>query len=79
MYKVLIVDDEPMIRAGLQTLIDWERYGFQVVGDAMNGREAMSKYAELAPHLMIIDIRMPVMDGLQVIEEIRKTDAFADF
>jgi two-component system response regulator YesN len=79
MYKVLIVDDEPMIRAGLQTLIDWERYGFQVVGDAMNGREAMSKYAELAPHLIIIDIRMPVMDGLQVIEEIRKTDAACRF
>ncbi len=79
MYRVLIVDDEPMIRAGLQTLIDWERYGFQVVGDAMNGREAMSKYAELGPHLMIIDIRMPVMDGLQVIEEIRKTDAVCRF
>ncbi|KQX51495.1 response regulator transcription factor [Paenibacillus sp. Root444D2] len=79
MYKVLIVDDEPMIRAGLQTLIDWEHYGFQVVGDAMNGREAMSKYAELGPHLIIIDIRMPVMDGLQVIEEIRKTDASCRF
>ncbi|MBD0384251.1 response regulator transcription factor [Paenibacillus sedimenti] len=79
MYKVLIVDDEPTIRAGLQTLIDWEHYGFKVVGDAMNGREALSKYDELAPHLIIIDIRMPVMDGLQVIEQIRATDTSCRF
>lgn len=79
MFSILIVDDEPMIRAGLQTLIDWEQYGFKIVGAAMNGKEAMSKYAELAPDLIIIDIRMPVMDGLQVIEEIRKTDSLCRF
>jgi two-component system response regulator YesN len=79
MYKVLIVDDEPAIRAGLKTLIDWERYGFVVAGDAMNGREAISKHRELAPDVIIIDIRMPGMDGLQAIEEIRKTDPVCRF
>lgn len=74
MHKVMIVDDEPMIRAGLTTLVDWEKHGFTVVGTAANGKEAVEKRQELKPDLILIDIRMPVMDGLQAIEEIRKTD-----
>ncbi|OBZ16560.1 hypothetical protein A7975_01140 [Bacillus sp. FJAT-26390] len=79
MHKVLIVDDEPMIREGLQTLVDWGKYGFAVVGAASNGREAVEKHAALGPDLILIDIRMPGMDGLQAIEEIRKTDAVCHF
>ncbi|TBL68313.1 response regulator transcription factor [Paenibacillus thalictri] len=74
MYKVLIVDDEPMIRQGLKAIIPWEEYGFTVVGDAKNGREALERHGELAPELLVVDIRMPGMDGLQLIEEIRKVD-----
>ena len=44
MYKVLITDDEPTIREGLRTLIDWEELGFQVVDTAANGKEALQKY-----------------------------------
>ncbi|WP_419872709.1 response regulator transcription factor [Candidatus Pristimantibacillus sp. PTI5] len=79
MHKILIVDDEPMIREGLQTLVDWNKYGFKVVGIASNGREAVEKHASLAPDLILIDIRMPGMDGLQAIEEIRKTDGICHF
>lgn len=79
MHKVLIVDDEPMIREGLQTLVDWSKYGFSVVGIASNGREAVEKHAALGPDLILIDIRMPGMDGLQAIEEIRKTDTVCHF
>ncbi|MGO4545662.1 response regulator [Paenibacillus sp. 2TAB23] len=79
MHKVLIVDDEPMIREGLQTLVDWNKYGFAVVGTASNGREAIEKHAALTPDLILIDIRMPGMDGLQAIEEIRKKDAICHF
>lgn len=75
----MIVDDEPMIREGLQTLVDWNKYGFTVVGIASNGREAVEKHAALAPDLILIDIRMPGMDGLQAIEEIRKTDSVCHF
>ncbi|WP_028611350.1 response regulator transcription factor [Paenibacillus harenae] len=75
MNKVLIVDDEPMIREGLTTLIDWEKHGFAVAGTAANGREAVEKHKELRPDLILIDIRMPGMDGLSAIEEVRKTDA----
>jgi two-component system response regulator YesN len=74
MNKVLIVDDEPMIRNGLTTLVDWERHGFAIVGTAANGKEAVEKHAELSPDLILIDIRMPGMDGLQAISEIRRTD-----
>ncbi|WP_164545696.1 response regulator transcription factor [Paenibacillus albus] len=74
MYKVLITDDEPMIREGLRTLIDWEELGFQVVDTAANGKEALQKYERYSPHLMIVDIRMPGMSGLEVIEKLRQSD-----
>lgn len=72
MYKVLIVDDEPSIRQGLRTLIDWSRFGFEVCGEAANGKEGLLQYAEYHPDLMLVDIRMPGMDGLDMIEEARK-------
>lgn len=75
MHKVMIVDDEPMIRQGLQTLIEWERLGFEIAGTAANGKEAIEQHAKLRPDLILIDIRMPVMDGLKAIEGIRQTDA----
>ncbi|WP_025678426.1 response regulator, partial [Paenibacillus massiliensis] len=71
MYRVLIVDDEPAIREGLTTLIDWEACGFQVADTAGNGREALEKLEKLAPRLVIMDIRMPGMSGLEVIRTIR--------
>lgn len=74
MHKVMIVDDEPMIRQGLQTLIDWERHGFEIAGTAANGKEAIEQHAVLKPDLILIDIRMPIMDGLKAIEAIRRTD-----
>ncbi|MBB3109547.1 two-component system response regulator YesN [Paenibacillus phyllosphaerae] len=75
MYKVLLVDDEPMIREGLRSLIDWEEFGYQVVDTAANGREALEKHEQLRPDLMIIDIRMPGMDGLTLIGHLREVNA----
>lgn len=72
MYKVLLVDDEPSIREGLKTLIDWHEHGFAVCGDAVNGKDGLRRCAELQPDLVLADIRMPGMDGLQMIEEIIK-------
>ncbi|WP_186327972.1 response regulator transcription factor [Paenibacillus xylanexedens] len=71
MYKVFLVDDEPSIREGLTTIIEWEKYGFQVIGTAASGREAITRFEELEPDLTIIDIRMPGMTGLDVIAEVR--------
>ena len=79
MYKVILVDDEKAIRQGLKAIIDWQRHGFEVIGEAGNGREALLRHQELKPDLMVMDVRMPGMDGLQVIEEIRKSDKECQF
>ncbi|WP_263559859.1 response regulator transcription factor [Paenibacillus polymyxa] len=71
MIKVVIVDDEPKLRQGLQTLIPWESLGFTVTATAANGKEALEVIQEKSPDVVIVDIRMPVMDGLQLIEHLR--------
>lgn len=74
MYKVLLVDDEKGIREGLRTLIPWEECGFEVAGTAANGREALELHAQHAPQLMLVDIRMPGMTGLELIAALREKD-----
>ena len=66
LYKILIVDDEEEIRLGVIKKIDWESYGFKVVGDAANGIEAWEKANILQPDIVMTDIRMPFMDGLEL-------------
>lgn len=74
MYKVLLVDDEPTIREGLSTLIPWDELGFQVVDTAANGQEALQKCEQIHPDLLIADIRMPGMSGLELIKSVRSTE-----
>lgn len=71
MYKVLIVDDERLIREGLRGLIDWEAQGFRVEAVASDGVEALELLGTLQPDLVIADIRMPRMDGLEFLETLR--------
>ena len=66
MYRALIVDDEDIIKIGLKTIIDWEQLGFEIVGTAEDGLEAIKKVEELSPDLIITDIIMPRMDGIAV-------------
>lgn len=79
MYKVLIVDDEPMIREGLRTLIPWTSYGFEIIDSASNGREALEKYHNHHFDLIIADIRMPEMSGITLVETIREHDKDVHF
>ncbi len=72
MLKAIIVDDELYIRKGLKMLIDWEREGILISGEASNGKQAISLVKELRPDIVITDIKMPVMGGLDFIEHIRK-------
>ncbi|MEK3881817.1 response regulator transcription factor [Paenibacillus sp. PL2-23] len=74
MIKVLIVDDEPKQREGLRAVIDWPSYGFTVMDTAANGNEALDKYKTIRPELVIADIRMPGMDGLQLAGQLRALD-----
>ncbi|MEK3887179.1 response regulator transcription factor [Bacillus sp. FSL K6-3431] len=71
MHSVVIVDDEPTILEGLKTLIPWNEQGFDVIAVAKNGVEGIQLYRQLTPDLMIVDIRMPQMDGLTMMKEIR--------
>lgn len=69
MYKVLIVDDEPLILDGLQYVIDWEEHGAEIVASASNGVEALRALEQSAIHIVVTDIKMPVMDGLELIRQ----------
>lgn len=72
MIKVLIVDDEYIMRQGLKYMIDWEQEGFTIVGEATNGNEALRMIEELQPHVVISDIVMPVLDGVDFSELVHK-------
>ncbi|MGE5630607.1 MAG: response regulator, partial [Caulobacteraceae bacterium] len=70
MYKLMIVDDETEILEGLKTIIDWEGNGITLCGEACNGIEALEFIHRLSPDIVIMDIRMPLLDGLELLERI---------
>jgi DNA-binding NarL/FixJ family response regulator len=69
LIRVLVVDDQTLVRAGFSMILSTEP-GIDVVGEAANGREAVALSKELAPDVIIMDIRMPVMDGIAATREI---------
>jgi two-component system response regulator YesN len=73
MYKVLLVDDERMILEGISSIVDWPSVDTQLVGTARNGIEAYAFVCEHAPDIIISDIRMPGMDGLQLVAKVKET------
>lgn len=68
-YKVLIVEDEEVIRKGLSFVMNWEKVGCAVVGEAADGEEGLEKIRTRKPDIVICDIRMPVMDGLEMLQK----------
>lgn len=72
METVLIADDEKNIREGIKCIIDWEELGFKVCGEAANGEEALKQIYELRPSLVLLDIKMPKLTGLEVVENARE-------
>ena len=66
--RVLLVDDEIMIREGFKHLFDWEAHDCQVIGEAADGMEAMNQIDALQPDIVIMDINIPIMNGLKVIQ-----------
>ncbi len=69
--RVLLVDDEIMIREGFRRLFDWEEHGCIVVGEAADGMEALAQIDALLPDIVIMDINIPIMNGLKVIQTSR--------
>lgn len=66
--RVLLVDDEIMIREGFKRLFDWEAHDCEVIGEASDGIEAVAQIDSLHPDIVIMDINIPIMNGLKVIE-----------
>ena len=73
MYSVFAVDDEPIVLEGIRSKIDWEGSSFTFAGEATDGEIALSMIHELKPDILITDIKMPFMDGLQLAEAIKRT------
>ncbi len=71
MYTVLIADDEVIIRRGLKKIINWEQLGYTIIAEASDGEEALSSIVKYNPDIVLMDIRMPLMDGLDVIQSAR--------
>ncbi|MEW4427816.1 MULTISPECIES: helix-turn-helix domain-containing protein [Paenibacillus] len=69
MYKLMIVDDELLMRVGIRSMLNWEEFDFCVIGEAGNGKEGLELAIEASPDLIITDIKMPIMDGLKLIKE----------
>jgi two-component system, NarL family, nitrate/nitrite response regulator NarL len=74
--RVLIVDDEPLFRQVLESLLDVEQ-GVEIVGKGANGKQAVKLAQELEPDVIVMDVSMPVMDGLEATREIRDQDPSA--
>jgi two-component system response regulator YesN len=70
LWKLLIADDEPKIRRGLANVLPWEEMGISLVGEAENGVQAVEMARHLQPDLLFVDINMPLMDGLAMIEQL---------
>ena len=73
MYSVFAVDDEPIVLEGIRSKIDWEGSGFTFAGEATDGEIALSMIHEIKPDILVTDIKMPFMDGLQLAEAIKRT------
>ncbi len=71
MYRVLIAEDEMLVRLGLKHSIDWSEYNMTVIADVANGQEALDIYQKELPEVLITDIKMPIMDGMELIERVR--------
>lgn len=69
MYRILLVDDEPIILSGIKFLIDWEKNNCTIIDSARNGQEALEKIHALSPDIVLCDINMPVMNvGVELLK-----------
>lgn len=71
-YKVLIADDEYWTREKLRNMILWEKYGLEFLEPAVNGEDALQSIEEYRPDILITDINMPFLDGVQLLTEVGK-------
>ena len=71
--RIMIVDDDSIVRVGIKSAIDWEENGFELVGEAANGQEALDRIGQVKPDIVLTDILMPQMNGIELIEAAKET------
>jgi two-component system response regulator YesN len=74
MLKAVVFDDEYIVLQGLKTMIDWPKYGIELVGTAEDGQAALVLFLRERPDIILTDIRMPGMNGLELIESVMKQE-----
>ncbi|MDD9269091.1 response regulator [Paenibacillus sp. GCM10023248] len=72
MFRVLLVDDEALARNDMKSMLDWEKHGFTICGEAQNGEIALTMMEREAPHIAILDVSMPIMNGVELSRMIRE-------
>ena len=72
MYTVFLADDELIIRQGLKCIIEWNELGFEIIGEASNGADALQFILNEQPDVVMMDIRMPKLTGLEVVKQARE-------
>lgn len=72
MYRLMIVDDEWPTRNGIRVCIDWSKYGIEVVGEASSGAQGLELAKTLQPGIVLTDVRMPGMDGIEMVSRLRE-------
>ncbi|HIR27510.1 MAG TPA: response regulator [Candidatus Choladousia intestinigallinarum] len=72
MIRTLIVDDEFLIRYSIQNAVDWNSLGYEIIGEAENGPEALTQIKNLHPDLVLLDINLPILDGIEVCRQLKE-------
>lgn len=75
MYTIMIVEDEEIIREGLACSIDWPRLGFQIIAQASNGQEALDLYHRHYPDVLLLDIKIPLINGIELLKIIKEENS----
>lgn len=79
MLKAMLVDDEALSIKMLENLINWDQYGIEIAATAADGLEAVERYKECEPNIVITDIKMPNLDGIEFIKKIREINSEIEF
>ena len=70
--SIAIIDDESLVRLGIKSSVEWENYGYEIVGEADNGQNGLEMIQQKQPDIVLLDICMPVMDGIEVLKQLQQ-------